>query len=67
MPLFFCAVAVSAVTVIYLFWLSYRTALVQRRRLLRERVAHLLWVLADADESPAQNRTRKVDSPADMA
>jgi hypothetical protein len=67
MPLFFCAAALTAVTVIYLFWKSYQTSLEMRRRVLRERVAHLLWVMADADEMPQSRKVvKEVDSPLDV-
>ncbi len=68
MALFFCATALAAVTVIYLFWRSYQTSLVQRRHVLRERVAHLLWVAADIDETPGSRKlAREFDSPMDVA
>ena len=68
MPLFYCVTAIAAVAVIYLFWRSYIWALLQRRRLLRERVTHMLWVMADLDEPPgAGKHSRKVDSPVDVA
>ena len=52
MSLFYCAIALAAVTVIYLFWRSYLWGLLQRRRILRDRVAHMLWVMADVEDEP---------------
>ncbi len=51
MQLFFCVTALAAVTVIYLLWRSHQMSLAQRQRVLHERVAHLLWVMADVDEN----------------
>jgi hypothetical protein len=68
MPLFFCAAAIAAVSVIYLFWRSYQTSLFVRRRVIRERVAHLLWIMADVDEKPSSRKlVPEVDSPLDVA
>jgi hypothetical protein len=68
MPLFYCAIALAAVTVIYLFWRSYLAVLLQRRRVLRERVTHMLWVMADPEDSPQpRNPKREFDSSPDMA
>jgi hypothetical protein len=68
MPLFYCAAALTAVTVIYLFWRSYRTTLSTRRQVLRDRVAHLLWVMADVEENPRSRKVvETVDSPLDVA
>jgi hypothetical protein len=63
MSLFACAVALAAVTAIYLFWRSYLSVLLRRRSVLRERVAFMLWVMAD-DEAAAVpgTRERKLDS-----
>jgi hypothetical protein len=36
-----------AVSTIYCIWQAYRRALAQRERVLRERVAYMLWVLAE--------------------
>jgi hypothetical protein len=52
MPLLYSALALAAVTVIYLFWRSYLSFLLQRREVLRERVAFMLWVMAEDAESP---------------
>jgi hypothetical protein len=60
--------ALAAVTAIYLFWRSYLSGLLQRRRVLRDRVAFMLWVMADEDDGSAtQKRTQKADSSADLA
>lgn len=68
MPLLSCAIALAAVTVLYLVWRSYRTSLFQRHRVLRERVAHLLWVAADVDDAPPPRKgSRPVDKSLDVA
>lgn len=66
MPMFNCAIALAAVTVIYLFWRSYLAAFLQRRRVLRERVAYMLWVMADEADGPPRKRALQVDSSADV-
>jgi hypothetical protein len=50
MALLACNVAVLAVLVIYLFWRDYLQSQTRRQRRLQERVAYLLWVLADVGE-----------------
>jgi hypothetical protein len=68
MPLFYCAIALAAVTVIYLVWRTYLSGLLQRRRVLRERVTHMLWVMADVEDEPnRKKRKREFDSSPDMA
>lgn len=67
MPLVFCTAAVCAVALIHLFWRSYIGVLVQRRRVLRERVAHMLWIMAEEnDDARSGKLPRKVDSSADV-
>jgi hypothetical protein len=67
MQLFYSAVALSAVTVLYLLWRSYRVWLLQRRHVLRERVAHLLWVMADIEQPPhTRKQPRRFDNLADL-
>ena len=46
-----CSIAILAVTVLYLFWRAWLQATHRRTRLRRERVAYMLWVLADVDEA----------------
>jgi hypothetical protein len=36
-----------AVSTIYCIWLAYRRAVLQRERDLRERVAYMLWIIAN--------------------
>ena len=68
MSLFSCAIALAAVTAIYLFWKSYLSVLLRKRNVLRARVAFMLWVMADTDSgSFVGKRTRKVDSSPDLA
>jgi hypothetical protein len=43
---------VLAVTVIFRLWQAYRQALLVRERRLRERVAYMLWVMANQVEEP---------------
>ena len=63
-----CSIAILAVTVVYCFWRSYLEAARRRQQLLRERVAYLLWVLADVDENDlAEAGTDLVDTPLDVA
>ena len=66
MPLVYCTIALFAVTVIYLFWRSYLSVLLQRRRVLRDRVAHMLWVMAETDEAESGDPRQSVDSPVDV-
>jgi hypothetical protein len=68
MSLFACAVAVAAVTAIYLFWKSYLAVLLQKRGVLRERVAFMLWVMADEEPASCAGRHRRAfDSSPDLA
>jgi hypothetical protein len=46
-----CSVPTLAVSLIYCCWSTYFRALLRRDRVLRERVAYMLWVAAGcADE-----------------
>jgi hypothetical protein len=44
-------VAALAVAALYLLWRAYAEVQQQRQSLLCRRVAYLLWVVAEADES----------------
>lgn len=66
MSLITCTIALAAVTGLYVFWRAYISTLIQKRRQLRERVAHLLWVMADLDEPCVVERRKKVDRPLDV-
>jgi hypothetical protein len=54
MPTIVCNVAALAVASIFYTWRAYRLAQLHRHRTLRERVAFMLWVMANnaADVSP---------------
>jgi hypothetical protein len=45
-------VAALAVATLFYLWRSHYETRRQRQRLLRQRVAFLLWVLAERDEAP---------------
>ena len=69
MQQFVCSIAILAVTIIYLFWRVYLQATHRRERLLRERIAYLLWVAADVDEfalSTAGVEERSLDKTLDV-
>ncbi len=42
-----CSVAAMAVTSIYYLWRAYAFAMFKRERTLRERVAYMLWAMAE--------------------
>jgi hypothetical protein len=46
MPMLYSSACALAVAVIFYGWREYRTRLDGRNRLLRERVAYMLWVMA---------------------
>jgi hypothetical protein len=47
-----CNVAALAVALLFYVWRTHRHLLERRQRVLRQRVAYMLWVMADqADES----------------
>jgi hypothetical protein len=47
MQAYFGSVAVLAITTIYYSWRAYLQVYLFRRRNLRERVAHMLWAMAE--------------------
>ena len=47
MPIVFCGLCALAVAVIYYGWRGYNTRLLERQKILRERVTYLLWVMAN--------------------
>jgi hypothetical protein len=51
MELLCCNVAALAVALVYYTWRAYDQARAARQRLLHERVAYLLWVVADRMDS----------------
>ncbi|HBI42886.1 MAG TPA: hypothetical protein DDY78_08520 [Planctomycetales bacterium] len=51
MELLCCNVAALAVALVYYTWRAYDQARAARQRLLHERVAYLLWVIADRMDS----------------
>ena len=51
MELLCCNAAALAVALVYYCWRAYDQARAARQRLLHERVAHLLWVIADRMDS----------------
>jgi hypothetical protein len=44
---YFGSVAVLAITTIYYTWRAYLQVYLFRRRNVRERIAHMLWVMAE--------------------
>jgi hypothetical protein len=59
MPILCCNFAVLAVTALYHVWRAYDKARAAKARVLRERVAYMLWVVADRMDS--QNRPVSVN------
>ena len=51
MELLCCNAAALAVALLYYLWRSYHQARMARARVLRERVAYMLWVMAGRIES----------------
>jgi hypothetical protein len=47
MQALFCSVPTLAVSTIYCLWHFHGERLRRRNRILRERVAYMLWVIAD--------------------
>ena len=47
MPTILCNVAALAVASIFYTWRAYRLAQLHRHRNLRERVAYMLWIMAN--------------------
>jgi hypothetical protein len=56
MELLCCNAAALAVALVYYTWRAYDQARAARQRLLHERVAHLLWVVADRMDSHTNRR-----------
>ena len=50
MQLICCNVAALAVALIYYIWRAYHQTRLARERMLRQRVAYMLWVMADGVE-----------------
>ena len=50
MPTLYCSVAALTVAGIYYWWRGYAGDLLRRQQTLRERVAYLLWVVANRVE-----------------
>ena len=53
MQIICCHVAALSVASIFYAWRSYAVELLGRHRLLRDRVAYMLWVAADLGEEAA--------------
>ncbi len=47
MPNILCSVATLAVAGIFYTWRAYHDVLIQKQRLLRERVTYMLWVMSN--------------------
>lgn len=47
MPVISCSIAALAVASIYYTWRAYREWLDRRQETLRERIAYMLWVMAN--------------------
>jgi len=47
MPTIVCNLAALVVAGLFYTWRAYRVALLHRHRTLRERVAYMLWVMAN--------------------
>jgi hypothetical protein len=62
-----CIMAILAVAVLYWSWRSYLEAVRRRRKLLGQRVAYLLWVLAEVDEGELVPAGDVFDSHLDLA
>ena len=58
MQLFLCNVATLAVVLLFLVWRTHRGLVGGRRRRLRERVAYLLWVMAERAGESRPSGTR---------
>jgi hypothetical protein len=50
MPAFALTIPTLAVSAAYCIWNAYRMALLRQDRVLRERVAYMLWVASGQDE-----------------
>ena len=49
MALVCCNISVLTVACIFYLWRSYADELVRRERTLRERIAYMLWVMANGE------------------
>ena len=49
MEIVFCGLCALAVAVLYYTWREYNTRLIEREKTLRERVAFMLWTVAQAE------------------
>ena len=47
MPVFPTIVAAVSVAAIFSIWRGYAEVVIRRQRMLRERIAYMLWVAAD--------------------
>jgi len=54
MPILCCNVAALAVAALYYVWRAYDQARTAKERVLRERVAYMLWVVADRMDSQSR-------------
>ncbi len=54
MEMLCCNTAALAVALLYYTWRAYHQALLARRRRLRERVAYMLWVMAERMDPQAE-------------
>ena len=54
MEMLSCNVAALAVALLYYIWRAYHHTRLARQRVLRQRVAYMLWVIADANDSPSR-------------
>jgi hypothetical protein len=43
-----CSLAAVAVSLLYCFWRSHQVLLARKQQHLRERVAYMLWVMAES-------------------
>jgi hypothetical protein len=51
-----------AVSAIFCIWNAYRQARLRRERLLRQRVAYMLWIVATRDMKPKLARARPMSA-----
>ena len=56
-------VATLAVATVYYIWRGYAHALLRRQRMLRERVAFLLWVMADRIDPRNSGVVQRLNAP----
>ena len=62
MQMLCCNTAALAVALLYYTWRTYHQANLARRRVLRERVAYMLWVMAERMDT--SKRPVSVNGPA---